>query len=108
MLDSGTRRVKRTFRVPGLVTAIAVSRDGRTAFFGGPDGTIHACDVATGGIPYVFSGHHDRVTSLAVAAGGRRLVSTSLDASALVLEAARAIRPRPLGAGRSIQDLTGK
>ncbi len=84
VLDAGTRRLKRTFRVPGLVTALAVSRDGRSAFLGGPDGTIHACDVATGGVQYVLSGHHDQVTSLAVAASGRRLVSTSDDASALV------------------------
>ncbi len=84
VLDSGTRRVKRTFRVPGLVTALAVSPDGRMAFFGGPDGTIHACDVATGGIRYRLAGHHDRVTSLATTADGRRLVSTSHDASALL------------------------
>ena len=86
MIDSGARRVKRKFRVPAIVTALAVSPDGRMAYVGGPDGTIHACDVATGGIRYRLAGHHDRVTSLAITANGRRLVSTSYDTSALLWE----------------------
>ena len=84
VLDSGTRRVKRVFRVPAIVTALAVSPDGRMAFFGGSDGAIHACDMAAGGIRYRLAGHHGRVTSLAITANGRRLVSTSYDACALV------------------------
>ena len=84
VLDAGTRRVKRTFRVPAVVTAVAMSSDGRTAYLGGPDGTIYACDVTTGGVRYRLAGHHDRVTALAIAAKGSRLVSTSYDACALL------------------------
>jgi WD40 repeat protein len=86
IVDAGARRVKRTFHVPAVVTALAVSPDGRMAYLGVPDGTIHACDVATGEVRYRLAGHHDGVTALAIAAKGSRLVSTSYDASALVWE----------------------
>ncbi len=86
VVDAGTRRVKQTFHVPAVVTALAVSPDGRTAYLGVPDGTIHACDVATGEVRYRLAGHHDGVTALAIAAKGSRLVSTSYDASTLVWE----------------------
>jgi hypothetical protein len=69
-----------------VVTGLAVSPDGGTAYLGGPDGRIYACEVASGGVRYEAVGHHDRVTALAIAARGRRLVSASRDASSLVWE----------------------
>jgi WD40 repeat protein len=83
VVDAGTGRLKRMFPVPARVTALAVSPDGRTAYLGSAEGTIHACEVASGGVRYEVAGHHDRVTALAIVARGRRLVSASGDASAL-------------------------
>ncbi len=95
VVDARTGRLKRMFRVPALVTALVVAPDGRTAYLGSPNGTIHACDIAGGGIRYRMAGHHDRVVALAVAAGGQRVVSASSDASALIWDVTipRAIAP---------------
>jgi WD40 repeat protein len=65
-------------------SALALSPDGQTAYLGSPEGTVHACDVASGSIRFSAAGHHDRVTDLEIVPGGRRLISTSWDGSALV------------------------
>ncbi len=92
VVDVRTGKAARTFALPifrvvdgqRFVTALAVSPDGRTAYVGGRDGTIHVCEVATGRTRHRLAGHRDRVTDLAVAADGQRLMSASLDATVLV------------------------
>jgi WD40 repeat protein len=84
VIEAATGRLKRVHALPAVATALAVAPDGRTAFLGTGEGTIHVCELATGGIRFQVAGHHDQVTDLALAARGRRLVSTSRDASALV------------------------
>jgi WD40 repeat protein len=84
VLDPFTGRLKRMHSVPALATALTVSPDGRTAYLGTREGMVFACEIATGGVRYQVAGHHDQITDMAIAARGRRLVSTSRDASALV------------------------
>jgi WD40 repeat protein len=59
----------------GLVSAVAVSADGRRAVSGGDDGTVRVWDVDTGEPLRTLAGHDGGVSAVAVSADGRRAVS---------------------------------
>jgi WD40 repeat protein len=66
------------------IFAAAVSPDGRTVYLARPEGTIHAWEVASGGVRYVLTGHRGAINALEVFSRGRRLASAGADASVLV------------------------
>ena len=92
VLDAETARVKRSVPTPGPdskptydhIFAAAASPDGRTVYLARPEGTIHAWEVASGGVRYVLTGHRGEIHALAVFSRGRRLASAGADASVFV------------------------
>jgi WD40 repeat protein len=86
VLDVPSGRPKRSFATPDFVSALALAPDGRTALLGSREGTISAVDVTSGRVREVFSGHHGWITGLVALPGGKRLVSSSIDGSALIWE----------------------
>jgi WD40 repeat protein len=95
VLDAETARVKRSVPAPGPdstqatstydhIFAAAASPDGRTVYLARPEGTIHAWEVASGGVRYVLTGHRGEINALEVFSRGRRLASAGADASVLV------------------------
>jgi WD40 repeat protein len=114
VVNSRTGRALRAFPLhrfgggePYPVTALTVARDGRTAYVGGRDGTIHAYEVATGDIRFRLAGHRDRVNDLAMVARDRRLVSASQDATALVWDVSLPAAPPPKDLESTWKDLSG-
>jgi hypothetical protein len=91
-------------RVVGLMYAAAteIAPDGRTLYVSYSTGDIAAFEVATGGLRRTLSGHGGYVGGLAFSPDGRRLISGSHDATALVwdvtLGAAATPRKEPLSA----------
>ncbi len=65
----------------GVVTAVAITGDGRHVFSCGTDRLVKVWDVATGRCLRTFTGHSDAVTCLAAARDGRHLVSGGADQS---------------------------
>ena len=95
VLDAQTAREKRSIPTPGPgstqatshydhIFAAAVSPDGRTVYLARPEGTIHAWEVASGGVRYVLTGHRGEINALEVFSHGRRLASAGEDASVFV------------------------
>jgi WD40 repeat protein len=78
----------RTFQsLPGEITALALSADGRllaAAREEGPNRVVQVWDVGTGKERGRFEGHRDRVTALGFAPDGKALASASADATVLV------------------------
>jgi RNA polymerase sigma factor (sigma-70 family) len=77
-------------------TSIVVSPDGRTLYLASDTSEIRAFEVATGKLRRMLYGHASCTRSLAMAADGRRLLSGSDDAFALVWDTtlAGAAKPR--------------
>jgi RNA polymerase sigma factor (sigma-70 family) len=98
LLDPLTPRWLRSFpsRWSYYTAAIAVSPDGRTLYVSGETSEIVAFEVATGKPRRTIHGHAGCVRSLAVSADGRRLLSGSDDAFALLWDTtpAGAAKPR--------------
>lgn len=98
--DVARRRATGRIRVPGLygiVTALALSPDGRTLALTGFGGPIRLFDVATGRpIPAPpFTVRRDLTTGLAFSPDGRTLALTAVDGTARLWDLARR---RPVGA----------
>src|SRR5262249_8365828 len=97
LLDPLTPRWVRSFgTLEGhyYTAAIVVSPDGRTLYLSFDTSEIHAFEVATGKLRRTLYGHAGCVRSLAMAPDGRRLLSGSDDAFALLWDAT------PAGAGK--------
>jgi WD40 repeat protein len=98
LLDPLTPRWVRSFpsRWNYYTAAIAVAPDGRTLYVSGDSSEIVAFEVATGKPRRTIYGHAGCVRSLAVALDGRRLLSGSDDAFALLWDTtpAGAAQPR--------------
>jgi hypothetical protein len=109
LLDPLTPRWVRSFpsRWYYYTAAIAVSPDGRTLYVSGDSSEIVAFEVATGKPRRTIHGHAGCVRSLAMAPDGRRLLSGSDDAFALLWDTtpAGAAKPRkePLTAAAADQ-----
>ena len=92
LLDPLTGRLKRSFekaaQLPGSSyrynAAIGISPDGRSICCAGNDGAIHIYETATGKIRRSLIRHRDYVSEMAFTADGRRLLTASLDLTALV------------------------
>jgi hypothetical protein len=63
----------------GLVTAVAMSGDGRRAVSGSRDKTLKVWDLATGQVLRTLEGHAADVTAVAMSGDGTRAVSASYD-----------------------------
>lgn len=83
--DTETGKVLKTLRPGSSVFAIALSPDDRRAFLGCLDQTIRVWDLKASREILAFKGHSDSVTSLAISADGRTLVSGSRGASKNVI-----------------------
>jgi RNA polymerase sigma factor (sigma-70 family) len=72
--------------LPGHISALAVSRDGRMLAAGRPqhDPSVYLIEVATGQQRHVLRGHKGAILAMAFALDGRRLISTNEDTTALV------------------------
>jgi RNA polymerase sigma factor (sigma-70 family) len=77
--------LRRIEPLPEAVSAMAFSHDGRTwAWSGVDDSTVRLIEVASGKERHRLTGHLGTVVSLAFAPDGRRLISASLDTTALI------------------------
>jgi WD40 repeat protein len=98
LLDPLTPRWVRSFASMSYyyTAAIAISPDGRTLYVSFDTNVIAAFEVATGKLRRTLDGHAGCVRSLAVSADGRRLLSGSDDAWALLWDTtpAGAAKPR--------------
>lgn len=74
--------------IDGVVTAVAISRDGKILAAGGTDKTIAVFDVATGRKLRALTGHTEPVSDIALSPDGRTLVSGSNDKSVAVWDVA--------------------
>ena len=92
LIDPLTGRLQRSFepapRLPGASyrynAAIGIAPNGRSVLCAGNDGVIHIYETATGKIRRSLQRHRDYVTGLAFTADGRRLLTGSIDLTALV------------------------
>jgi RNA polymerase sigma factor (sigma-70 family) len=81
--------VRRLDRLPDVVGPMVFTPDGRTLVWAGEvDPTVGLVEVATGKERHRLTGHRGRVWSLAVSPDGRRLLSGSVDTTALVWDLA--------------------
>ncbi len=93
---------------PSAITAIAISADGVRTVTGDEGGTVQVRGPASGPLPnnvcghppkpLVLSGHRGRVSSVAVSADGRRIVSGGIDGTIRVWDAVT---------GKEVRTLTG-
>ncbi|MET0622964.1 MAG: caspase family protein [Pyrinomonadaceae bacterium] len=74
--------------IDGVVTAVAVSRDGKILAGSSTDGTVVLFDVATGRKLRALKGHTEPVSDIALSPDGRTLVSGSNDKSVAVWDVA--------------------
>ncbi|PSN17131.1 hypothetical protein C7271_19330 [filamentous cyanobacterium CCP5] len=79
-----------------VVTALAVSPDGRALATGGSDRSLKLWDLATGELIHAFTGrlglsprHQDEIVAVAFTPDGRQLISTSRDGSIFTWELAQ-------------------
>lgn len=108
LLDPITGRVVQGFREPNALGSVsyryigasALAQDGRTLYVSYNTGEIIGYEVATGRPRRTLTGHRGYVGGLAFSADGRRLISGSVDGTALVwdvtLAGGAAPRQKPL------------
>ncbi len=104
LIDPATGRLRRSFEdVPQDPTtshryfqALALSPDGRVAYVADNNGVVTVFEVATGRMRRQLRGHRALLTGLALTGDGKRLLTSSLDGTALVWDVtAAAAKPRP-------------
>src|SRR5262249_46658464 len=89
------RDVRRLDKLTADVHTLAFSPDGRVlAWSGSKDWAIHLLETASSHERCCFSGHRGQVYSLAFSASGDRLISGSMDTTALVWDLGIQIDPR--------------
>jgi hypothetical protein len=110
-LETG-RDVRRIDSLPSDVHAVAFSPDGRIlAWSGSQDWSIYFVESASGQVRRRLAGHRGQVIALSFSADGKRLISSSLDTTALVWDLSQRLAPRELPATelKSLwADLAGK
>jgi WD40 repeat protein len=74
---TGAEHYSKEYR-PGVVHALAFSPDSKTLYAGAINGTIHVTDVEKKADRATWKGHRARVSSLAFAPGGRKLLSAGV------------------------------
>jgi eukaryotic-like serine/threonine-protein kinase len=82
LVDVATGKVATALPPQGLVTSLAVSRDGRLLAGGLASGRIYVTEFATGQRQAYLRGHENRVQALAFAPDGVTLASASSDGTA--------------------------
>ena len=80
----GQREIYLLSNLPDAVAAMAFAPDGRSFVWAERSGVIHWLELAGGGERRTLPGHAGAVSRLVFAAGGKRLLSASDDATALV------------------------
>ncbi len=87
------RMVRRIDHLPDAISAMKFSHDSRTLIWAGEtDPAVRLIEVASGQERHRLTGHRGRVWSLALSSDGRRLLSGSVDATALVWDLADPLR----------------
>src|SRR5262245_3619775 len=91
LIDPLTGRLKTSFEPPLAIgvshrynSAMGIAADGRSIYCTGNDGVIHVYEAATGKIRRSLVRHRDYISAVACTADGRRLLTASLDLTALV------------------------
>jgi len=74
-------------------SAIGIAPDGRTVYCTGNDGVIHIYESATGKIRRSLTRHRGFISDVAATADGRRLLTASVDLTALVWDISLAAAP---------------
>jgi WD40 repeat protein len=76
LLDMDTGKVEPRFeQVGGILSSMAVSRDGRQALTGSHDGKLRLWDLTTGKVTRVIEGHEAQVTQVALSPDGKYALS---------------------------------
>jgi WD40 repeat protein len=78
LLDLESGKDVRTFGSHRDGIYATASRDGRTAFTAGDEGIVVIWDLATGRERGRLAGHDERITSIAILDGGRRLLTSGI------------------------------
>lgn len=68
-----------SFETAESVSAACVAADGRRAFFGSADGSLHFLNLETGEVQQTLEGHMDAVVSVCISSDGRLAASCSTD-----------------------------
>ena len=68
----------------GIVSAVAISADGKTVASGSRDGTVRVWSTATGEQTLKLDGHEGRVSAVAISADGKTVASSSDDGTVRV------------------------
>lgn len=89
----------RTISIGGGVYAVDFSPDGRTLAIGSTDGGLAIYRVGNGSLVSAYSGHSRAVSSVEINHTGNRMVSTSVDNTAIIWN---------VNTGRRIQNFSGQ
>jgi hypothetical protein len=81
---STQRPVRRSAKLPGTISTIAIAPDSRTLAWAEQSGAIHWLELATWSERRAMSGHAGAVNRIVFTADGKRLISGSGDTTALV------------------------
>lgn len=87
MFDMATGTAVRRFDLPGLRDSrpsLAYSPNSRILAVGDSDGIIHLLEMATGKVRRRLTGHRGGISALLFFADGKRLISGSIDTTALI------------------------
>jgi WD40 repeat protein len=88
LLDAVTGLDVTTLPPHGIISCLAVSPDGRRVAFGAASGNVHLYDITTGKKIVTLGGHAGAVRSAVFAPAGDRIVTGSLDGTALLWDVA--------------------
>lgn len=101
--DPLTKQFTSSFDTSHPVLACTFSADGTLVYSGGTSNIISVTDLRTGNELYGLIGHEDTITGLAISPDGSKLLSQSLDNTAIVWD----IRPFSSIKGRLIHRIEG-